>query len=59
MATHHDLGALPKIGDSLWYVATWQGQWLALLSFSAAPGSVPRATPGSAGIFATIKIVCN
>jgi hypothetical protein len=33
MATHHDLGALPKI---LWHVASRQGQWLALLSFSAA-----------------------
>lgn len=36
MATHHDPGALPKIGRTLWHVATWQGQWLALLSFSAA-----------------------
>jgi hypothetical protein len=36
MQTHHDLGALPKIGHTLWYVATWHGQWLALLSFSAA-----------------------
>ncbi|HSQ07351.1 MAG TPA: Druantia anti-phage system protein DruA [Chromatiaceae bacterium] len=36
MDAHHYLGALPKIGHTLWYVATWQGQWLALLSFSAA-----------------------
>jgi hypothetical protein len=36
MQAHHYLGALPKIGHTLWYVATWQGQWLALLSFSAA-----------------------
>jgi hypothetical protein len=36
MAAHHYLGALPKIGHTLWYVATWNGQWLALLSFSAA-----------------------
>jgi hypothetical protein len=36
MQAHHYLGALPKIGDTLWYVATWRGQWLALLSFSAA-----------------------
>ena len=36
MAAHHSLGALPKIGPTLWYVATWNGQWLALLSFSAA-----------------------
>lgn len=32
---HHYLGALPKIGHTLWYVATWGEQWLALLSFSA------------------------
>jgi len=36
MDAHHYLGALPKIGDTLWYVATWNGEWLALLSFSAA-----------------------
>ena len=36
MAAHHYLGALPKIGHTLWYVASWHGQWLALLSFSAA-----------------------
>ena len=36
MQSHHYLGALPKIGNTLWYVATWEGEWLALLSFSAA-----------------------
>jgi hypothetical protein len=36
MEAHHYLGALPKIGHTLWYVATWNGEWLALLSFSAA-----------------------
>lgn len=36
MQAHHYLGALPKIGDTLWYVAKQQGKWLALLSFSAA-----------------------
>lgn len=36
MELDHYLGALPKIGNTLWYVAVWQGQWLALLSFSAA-----------------------
>jgi len=33
---HHYLGAIPKIGETLWYVATYQTQWLALISFSAA-----------------------
>ena len=36
MQAHHYLGALPKIGHTLWYVATDDTQWLALLSFSAA-----------------------
>jgi hypothetical protein len=35
MAQHHYLGGLPKIGETLWYVATWRGQWLAQLSLSA------------------------
>ncbi len=36
MQTHHYLGALPKIGETLWYVALCHQQWVALLSFSAA-----------------------
>lgn len=36
MQAHHYLGALPKIGHTLWYVATWRDEWLALMSFSAA-----------------------
>ena len=36
MAQHHYLGALPKIGETLWYVATWRDQWVAQLSLSAA-----------------------
>jgi hypothetical protein len=35
MEQHHYLGALPKIGNTIWYVATSNGEWLALLSFSA------------------------
>lgn len=35
MRQHHYLGALPKIGETLWYVATWRDEWVALLSFSA------------------------
>jgi len=30
MQAHHYLGALPKIGHTLWYVASFQGEWLAL-----------------------------
>lgn len=36
MQAHHYLGALPKIGETLWYVVTYLGEWVALLSFSAA-----------------------
>ena len=35
LQAHHYLGSLPKIGHTLWYVATWRGQWMALLSFCA------------------------
>jgi Domain of unknown function (DUF4338)/DDE_Tnp_1-associated len=36
MTVHHYLGYLPKIGQTLWYVASYQEQWVALLNFSAA-----------------------
>jgi hypothetical protein len=36
MQNHHYLGALRKISETLWYVATFHDQWVALLSFSAA-----------------------
>jgi hypothetical protein len=36
MQAHHYLGALRKIGETLWYVATYGVEWVALLSFSAA-----------------------
>jgi len=35
MQQHHYLGALPKIGETLWYVTTFADQWVALLGFSA------------------------
>ncbi len=35
MQEHHYLGSLPKISETLWYVALWGDQWVALLSFSA------------------------
>lgn len=36
MQAHHYLGALPKIGETLWYIATFHDEWVALLSFSSA-----------------------
>jgi hypothetical protein len=32
---HHYLGGLSKISETLWYIALWRDQWVALLSFSA------------------------
>ena len=36
MARHHYLGALAKIGETVWYVAMWRAEWVAQLSLSAA-----------------------
>ena len=36
MQNYHYLGVLRKISETLWYVATYADQWVALLSFSAA-----------------------
>ena len=36
MQAYHYLGSLAKIGETLWYVATYLGEWDALLSFSSA-----------------------
>jgi len=36
MQKHHYLGSLPKIGNTIWYVATYSDKWVAILSFSAA-----------------------
>jgi hypothetical protein len=36
MDAHHYLGFRPIVGQSLWYVATFQNQWVALLGWGAA-----------------------
>lgn len=36
MAQHHYLGDLTKIGETIWYIATWKDQWVAQLNLSAA-----------------------
>lgn len=36
MQDHHYLGALPKIGNTIQYVATYRNHWVALMVFSAA-----------------------
>lgn len=35
MEEHHYLGDCPKIGHTLWYVATYESQWVALITFAA------------------------
>ncbi len=36
MREHHYIGAQQRMAQTLWYVATYQGEWVALLSFSIA-----------------------
>ena len=36
MQSYHYLGALPKIGNTIWYVATNNEEWVALISYSSA-----------------------
>ena len=33
---HHYLGAIPKIGETLWYIGVYNKKWVGLISFSAA-----------------------
>ena len=35
MGKHHYLGCVGKIGETIWYVATIEDEWVGLLSFSA------------------------
>ena len=36
MEKYHYLGAIPKIGETIWYVGLHDDQWVALISFSGA-----------------------
>lgn len=36
MQSHHYLGSLRPIGETIRYIAIWQNQWVALISFSSA-----------------------
>ncbi len=36
MEARHYLGAIPRIGENIWYIGTVDQQWIALISFSAA-----------------------
>jgi hypothetical protein len=34
MQKHHYLGFVPKMGETMWYIATIENEWVSLLSFS-------------------------
>ena len=34
MEKHHYLGYVPKIGETLWYIAEIKREWVSLISFS-------------------------
>lgn len=53
MERYHYLGALAKIGNTLWYVAVCCGEWVALLSFSASALKCAPRYAFSAGVFVT------
>jgi len=48
MQAHHYLGSLPKIGETLWYVANYHRAWVVLLSFSAVLTGLCHGHPRSA-----------
>jgi len=35
MQKHHYLGFVPKIGETMWYIASIDNEWVSLLGFSA------------------------
>ena len=35
MQRHHYLGFVPKIGETMWYIATIDNEWVSLIRFSA------------------------
>ena len=49
MQEHHYLGDLAKISETLWYIALWRDQWIALMTFPLPPGSARHGTGGSVG----------
>jgi hypothetical protein len=44
MHEHHYLGRLPKISETLWYIAFWRDQWAALLRFLHVDSESPSLT---------------
>src|SRR3989454_3727726 len=57
MREHHYLGHLPKIGETLWYVASWREQWVALLSFSAS--ALKRSEEHTSELQSPCNLVCR
>ena len=56
MQRYHYLGDSAKIGHTLWYVATYDEEWAALLSFPLLPGSAVCVTAGTDGTSVTNMI---
>jgi hypothetical protein len=60
---HHYLGAIPKIGQTVRYVAQYDGGWIALLSFSASSlkcGARDRWIGWDARVqFGRLKLIAN
>jgi Domain of unknown function (DUF4338)/DDE_Tnp_1-associated len=60
---HHYLGAIPKIGQTLRYVAQYGGEWVAVLSFSASSlkcGARDRWIGWEARLqFGRLKLIAN
>jgi len=44
---HHYLGALPKISETLWYVAAWRDEMKIAAGY--VPATVRKTSPGFAG----------
>ena len=60
---HHYLGAIPKIGQTVRYVALYEGEWVGVLSFSAASlkcGARDRWIGWAARLqFGRLKLIAN
>ena len=57
LEAHHSLGVAPKIGETRWYVASLDPQWVARASFSAA--ALKCRARGSAGTWAANTVTCR
>jgi hypothetical protein len=59
MATHHSLGFRGLVGESLYYVACVEEEWVALLGGQLPPGCATHGTNGLAGLALSNGHVCG